>query len=245
MKLKKFIIPCPEDGRLIYTANYLKQCGYLQVFDKSDADFAVFAPAQSKESILSCSDITVYYGAGDYDGNMLHYYDYNKREDFKFKNAVLTAEGAVALYKENSDVSFSAAKVVIIGYGRIAKSLHRALRAFGADVTVCARSDINKAQATANGAKTIDFSCLNLQGFDVIFNTVPSVIFTKAEIDTFDPDVKYIELASFPGGIDRHYAKVKKVNIIDGAKLPKRYSKATAGEIIGDAVDKMIKEGMV
>ena len=68
---------------------------------------------------------------------------------------------------------------------------------------------------------------------------------SKKEIDTFKNDTIYIELASFPGGIDKHYAKSKNINIIVASKLPSRYSKETAGYLIGEAIDKMIKEGKV
>ena len=61
----------------------------------------------------------------------------------------------------------------------------------------------------------------------------------------FKNDTIYIELASFPGGIDKHYAKSKNINIIVASKLPSRYSKETAGYLIGEAIDKMIKEGKV
>ena len=81
------------------------------------------------------------------------------------------------------------------------------------------------------------------QNYDIIFNTVPAIYFTKKEIDTFKNDIKYIELASFPGGIDKHYAKIKSIDIIDGSKLPSRYSKISAGYLIGETIDKMIKEG--
>ena len=61
--------------------------------------------------------------------------------------------------------------------------------------------------------------------------------------NTFKNDIIYIELASFPGGIDKHYAKIKSIDIIDGSKLPSRYSKISAGYLIGETIDKMIKEG--
>ena len=113
----------------------------------------------------------------------------------------------------------------------------------GSKLTICARSDINKAQAKTIADNVIDFKALQCQNYDIIFNTVPAIYFTKKEIDTFKNDIKYIELASFPGGIDKHYAKIKNINIIDGSKLPSRYSKISAGYLIGETIDKMIKEG--
>ena len=174
-----------------------------------------------------------------------NFFDYNKREDFKYKNALLTNEGAIAIYKENSDKAILGANILITGFGAIGKALCSTLKNMGAKVTVCARSSINQAQAETIADKVIDFSSINCSKYDVIFNTVSAVYFTKKEIDTFKNDTIYIELASFPGGIDKHYAKSKNINIIVASKLPSRYSKETAGYLIGEAIDKMIKEGKV
>lgn len=240
-----FIIPYYEDERMIYTQKYLVNQGYHEVFDKSKADFAVFSPACDKENFAPYENKTVFYGAGDYDKKHKNFFDYNKREDFKYKNALLTREGAIAIYKENSDKALLGANILITGFGTIGKALCSTLKNMGAKVTVCARSSINQAQAETIADKIIDFSSINCSKYDVIFNTVSAVYFTKKEIDTFKNDTIYIELASFPGGIDKHYAKSKNINIIVASKLPSRYSKETAGYLIGEAIDKMIKEGKV
>ena len=158
---------------------------------------------------------------------------------------MLTNEGAIAIYKESSDKAILGANILITGFGKIGKALCSTLKNMGAKVTVCVRSSINQAQAETIADKVIDFSSINCSKYDVIFNTVNAVYFTKKEIDTFKNDTIYIELASFPGGIDKHYAKSKNINIIVASKLPSRYSKETAGYLIGEAIDKMIKEGKV
>lgn len=240
-----FIIPYYTDERLKYTQKYLENAGHHEVFDKNKADFAVFSPACDKEKFKGYENMTVFYGVGDFDKKYNKYFDYNKREDFKYINALLTSEGAVALYKENSDKAILGSDILITGFGKIGKSLCKILKTMGAKVTVCARSDINKAEAQIIADSVIDFSKLDCKKYDIIFNTAPAIYFTKKEIDTFKDDMKYIELASFPGGIDKHYAKAKNVNLIDGEKLPSRYSKISAGYLIGETIDKMIKEGMI
>ena len=155
----------------------------------------------------------------------------------------MTSEGAIALYKENSNKAIYGSNILITGFGKIGKSLCNVLKAMGGKLTICARSDIDKAQAKTIADNVIDFKALQCQNYDIIFNTVPAIYFTKKEIDTFKNDIKYIELASFPGGIDKHYAKIKNIDIIDGSKLPSRYSKISAGYLIGETIDKMIKEG--
>lgn len=238
-----FIIPYYCDERLKYTQKYLKKAGYNEVFDKSEANFAVFAPACDKEMFKGYENVHVFYGVGDYDKKYKNCYDYNKRDDFKYKNAILTSEGAIALYKENSNKAIYGSNILITGFGKIGKSLCNVLKAMGSKLTICARSNIDKAQAKTIADKVIDFKALQCQNYDIIFNTVPAIYFTKKEIDTFKNDIKYIELASFPGGIDKHYAKIKNIDIIDGSKLPSRYSKISAGYLIGETIDKMIKEG--
>ena len=240
-----FIIPYYTDERLNYTRKYLEKAGHHEVFDKKKADFAVFSPACDKEKFKGYENIYVFYGVGDYDKKYNNFYDYNKREDFKYKNALLTSEGAIAIYKENSDKAILASNILITGFGKIGKSLCKVLKTLGGKVTICARNDIDKAQAETIADNVIDFNNLKCQDYDIIFNTVPAIYFTKKEIDTFKNDIKYIELASFPGGIDKHYAKTKNIDLIDGAKLPSRYSKISAGYLIGEAIDKMIKEGKI
>ena len=62
-----FIIPYYSDERLKYTQKYLKKAGYNEVFDKSEANFAVFAPACDKEMFKGYENVNVFYGVGDYD----------------------------------------------------------------------------------------------------------------------------------------------------------------------------------
>ena len=93
------------------------------------------------------------------------------------------------------------------------------------------------------GARVIGFSDLKKSyGYDFIFNTVPHMVFTKAELDAVGENTLVIDLASFPGGVDTLYAKSKGIRLIDGKKLPSRYSEQSAGELIGRAVEKIIKE---
>ena len=240
-----YIIPFYDDDRLEYTSRYLTKYGYHEVYDKNKADFAVFAPAEKEERIEEYKDVFIFLAQSNIDKKKYRFFNYNEREDFKYNNAMLTSEGAVALYKNSSVKALFNSSVLITGYGKIAKALCKVLKSFKADVTVCVRSDINKAQALNDGVNVIDFSKLLCDKFDVIFNTVPAVYFTKKEIDTFNKDMIYIELASFPGGIDKHYAKSKNINFINGSKLPSRFSKESAGYFIAQAIDKSIKEGVI
>lgn len=238
MKLKTFTIPYLTDERLEYAKEYLADKGYVYVDNISSADFIIL-PIPAKEYMFeNLEGKTVFYGMGDYKG-----FDYNKIRSFLLENAFLTSEGAIALYKENSNMSIYNSKVLITGYGRIAQALHKALSALGADVTVCSRSKESTVLSRFNGAKHITFDELSIKNdYDIVFNTVPHIIFTKAELYALDSDVTLIDLASFPGGVDTLYAKSKGIKLIDGKRLPSRYSKKTAGYLIGKTIHQIIKE---
>ncbi len=238
MKLKTFSIPYLTDERLKYTKEYLENLGYVYLENCNEADFAVLPIPAKKYMFDNLNNKYIFYGAGDFRG-----FDYNKVNSFLLENAYLTAEGAVALLKENSDYSVYGSKILITGYGRIAQALQKMLTSMGADVTICSRSEQSKAQAKFAGVNHMSFDDLKSKNdFDVVFNTVPHLIFTKSELDSLNESVILIDLASFPGGVDTLYAKSKNINLIDGRRLPSRYSQITAGELIGKAVHQIIRE---
>ncbi|MCD7796247.1 MAG: hypothetical protein LUG95_01065 [Clostridiales bacterium] len=241
MKNKKFFIPYKEDKRMAYAAEYLYSNGMRESCVADDADFVLLPIPTKKYMLDGLEDKTVFYATGNYKG-----YDYNKDEDFLLKNAFLTTEGAIALYKENSDIALYNADILISGYGRIGKSLHKALNAFGANVTVCSRSEKSRTLAEHNSAKSIDFAEISSgANYDAVFNTVPKVVFSEKETKALTSKTLFIELASFPGGIDTHCARDYSVNLIDGKGLAGRYSPQTAGYLIGETVLKMSEEVMV
>ncbi len=238
MKLKTFSIPYIIDERMSFAGEYLQSKGYIMVDNVDEADF-VLLPIPAKDYMFENLDgKIIFYGAGDFRG-----FDYNKLEAFLLENAYLTSEGAIALLKESSEASIYNSEILITGYGRIARALHKALSSMGAKVTVCCRSDKDKTEAHFNGASVTGFEELKgKNNFDFIFNTVPHLVFTKAELDSLKENALLIDLASFPGGVDTLYCKSKSINLISGKKLPSRYSKKSAGTLIGKTVEKIIKE---
>lgn len=240
MKLKTFAVPYITDERMIFAKEYLSSVGYEPTDKIDNADFVLLPIPVKKYMFDGLDGKTVFYGSGDYNG-----FDYNKKESFLLENAYLTAEGAIALYKENFDISLFRSKILITGYGRIAQALHKILEAMGADVTVCSRSSESECHAVFSGGSHICFDDLKKpMGFDAVFNTVPHIVFTKNELNSLKKETKIIDLASFPGGVDTLCAKSTGIEIIDGKKLPSRYSKKSAGYLIGKTVHQIIEEDL-
>lgn len=178
------------------------------------------------------------------------YIDYFLREEFQIKNAVPTAEGALALAMNELPITLSGAKTAIIGYGRIGKILAAKLKALNAEVTVVARKTTDLALAQSVGLDTLhlvmDGEKNSLEaltvGFDVIFNTVPAWVMDQKIVDMMSRETLIIDLASAPGGIDIHAAKERGLKVIWALSLPGKSSPYTAGKIIAQTIVQILTE---
>ena len=170
--------------------------------------------------------------------------DYLRREELAVMNAVPTAEGAVQLAMEELPVTIHGAQCLVTGFGRVAKTLSRILVPLGAHVTVAARKCADLAWAESEGCRTMEISRLAQAGdYDVIFNTVPVMLFDRDILKNMDKNTLLIDLASRPGGVDFNAAAELQIKTIWALSLPGRVAPKTAGKIIKETILNMIKEG--
>lgn len=171
-------------------------------------------------------------------------YDYMEREELAVLNAVPTAEGAISVAMNESITTLFGTKCLVVGYGRIGKILSRYLSALGCSVTVSARRYSDLAYIKSNcmtAIRTNDIaSCL--ADFDIIFNTVPFLIFTESRLRQLKKDALLIDLASAPGGIDFESAKQLGIKTRIALGLPGKVAPKSSGEIIWDTVKNIIEE---
>ncbi len=179
--------------------------------------------------------------AAEHNVRLIDYYEF---EDFQIKNAVPTAEGAIAVAINEMEITLAGCRAAVVGYGRIGRTLALRLISLGAKVTCIARSKKDLAWGNCDGCDT-----LKLDGyrespiqFDVIFNTVPCVIFDRPLIDKISPETLFIDLASANGGIDAKHAEEKSLKVIKALSLPGRMSPASAGKIIFDTISDYLHE---
>lgn len=170
-------------------------------------------------------------------------YDYSKSDEFAILNALPTAEGAVECAMGNFEGTISGSKCMVVGYGRIGKILAKMLKSLNADVTVCARKKSDFAYISALGYKHKNTEKLkSVHGFDIVFNTVPKMIFDKNLLMNTDRNTLIIDLASLPGGVDFESAHHFNADAIRALSLPGRCAPKTAGEIIKTTVFNIIEE---
>lgn len=169
--------------------------------------------------------------------------DYYAREDFVLSNAYVTAEGAVKIAMEKFEGTLNGAKILVCGFGRIGKALTRILSAFSPKLTVSARKSEDLAAIRMLGAKAVRTDKLyNESDFDIIFSTVPTLIFRPELLAKIASDAVLIDLASAPGSVDFEAADRLGIDYIHALSLPGKSSPKTAGEIIKDTVYTILEE---
>ena len=142
-------------------------------------------------------------------------FDYSIREEFAVANAVPTSEGAV----ETSDI----------------------LSGLGADVTVSARNLRDIEFIKARGFHAVFTN--NLTGkYDIIFNTIPCMIFDSHTLAKVASNALVIDLASMPGGVDLNSAERLGIKAVHALSLPGKVAPKTSGIIIKNAVYNIIRE---
>lgn len=170
--------------------------------------------------------------------------DYFENEELQVRNSTPTAEGALMIALEELHVTVFGSRVLITGYGRVAKATAKLFQALGAEVTVTARRYSELAWAELFGCRGIHLSEINkkLGEYDAVINTVPAVVLNEERLSLLKPDCLVIDLASKPGGVDYETAKKSGVKVIWALSLPGKVAPVSAGEIIASTIVNILNE---
>lgn len=168
-------------------------------------------------------------------------YDYMKNESVAIRNAVATAEGAIAEAIILGNTNLQGSKCLVIGMGKCGEILADKLKGLKCDVSVMVRSEEKQAKAEAYGYKTIWVNEGKELGgvgkkIDYIFNTAPALVIDKAFLTELRQDVIIIDLASKPGGVDFDACMELGMIAKSCLGLPGKYAPKTSGEILAKAI---------
>ncbi len=168
-------------------------------------------------------------------------YDYAVREEFAVENAVPTGEGAIEIAMREYDGTIHGSACLVTGYGRIGRVLADMLAGLGARVTVSARNLRDMAFIRARGFEAVH--SLSLSGrYDIVFNTVPTLLLDACTLAKIAPGALVIDLASMPGGVDFEAAERLSIKAIHALSLPGKAAPKASGRIIKNAVYHIIRE---
>ena len=170
--------------------------------------------------------------------------DYLKREELAVANAVPAAEGAIQLIMEETPITVSHARCLVIGFGRIGKILCHRLHSLGAYVTASARKYADLAWIRAYGYEAEETPNIDqiLGEFDVVINTVPARVLDESRLRRLKTGCLCLDLASKPGGMDFSAASKLGVKAVWALSLPGEVAPVSSGGIIKDTVYNILNE---
>jgi dipicolinate synthase subunit A len=174
----------------------------------------------------------------------IHLIDMLKREELLVANAIPTAEGAIKIAIEETDITLHGNQMMIIGYGRIGKILGSMLRGMGAKVTAVVNKSDAAAQAHSSGHEVIYVNEMEgrLKKADVIFNTVPEILLDKNNMRHIRKDTLIIDLASPPFGVDVNDGRDFGLKVLYTSSLPGKIAPITTASYILETVNQIIAE---
>lgn len=179
--------------------------------------------------------------AQDLELNMV---DYFSREEMQAQNAIPTAEGAIQVAMEEIRTTIHGSNALVLGYGRIGKSLAKMLHGIGANLFVGARSYSDLAWIKNFGYRPVHIKDLEyyLPKIDIVFNTIPQIVVDEDLVSKINKKAVIVELASKPGGVDTEACRDQGIKLISAQGLPGKVAPVTAARIIKETVINIMEE---
>lgn len=209
----------------------------------------VFAPFSSKkilvQDLLRLNKNKIFVGGSiaekikkDLDEKYKMVYDLMRREELTILNTIATAEGTIEVAIQNTDEILQGARVLVLGFGRVAKIVANKFCMNSCLVSCAARKTTDLAWIQAYGYKAININDMvyDLKNFDIIINTVPQKILGLNELKHVSKDVLLIDLASSPGGIDGNIAKNMGLKFVWALALPGKIAPKTSAKFIKQSI---------
>ncbi len=174
----------------------------------------------------------------------VYFVDLLEREEMAVLNAIPTAEGAIQIAMEEMPITLHDCNAMILGYGRIGKTLADKLKGLGANVYVEARKFSDIAWIRNYGYQPVFISSLEsyLPKMNVIFNTIPSLVLNADLLKLVNSECLIIDLASKPGGLDFDKAREIGLKTIWALSLPGKVAPVTAANFIKDTIYNILEE---
>ena len=213
-------IPYSTDGKTLYAPFCNKKLDINLLKDKKIIAGKIPKEAADKESI-----------------------DILENEYFTIKNTVPTAEGAIAKAIELTDINIAKANIMVLGFGRVGKTLCYKLKNLGANVYAEARKERDLAWIDVFGYNAIPLEKINenICKMDMIFNTIPELILDKSKLILMNEKTLIIDLASKPGGTDFESANKMGIKAILYSGIPGKIASEYEAELIKEVIYKEIK----
>lgn len=177
--------------------------------------------------------------------NNINVIDIMKNEKLAILNTIATAEGTIEIAISNTQNTLSESKVLILGYGRVGKTLVNKMKnlVYKLDCATKEKNELALIQ-TNSGCNKMNLDDIEkyLDNYDIIINTIPAMVLDKEKIQKIRKDTLLIDLASNPGGIDKKEAISRQINVIHALGLPGKYAPRTSAKFIKEVIFEYINK---
>lgn len=172
------------------------------------------------------------------DNKNITHYNVLEDETFIVKNANITAEGALSYILQNTDISIRKMEILILGFGRVGKSVTKILNDNYVKLSVATSDQKEFALASIYAERVYSLSDFknDLGNFSAIVNTIPLLILKGEELRLISKDCFILDIASKPGGVDKEEAERLNLNFLHALGVPGKIAPKTAGLYIKDIV---------
>ncbi|MDR6552764.1 dipicolinate synthase subunit DpsA [Paenibacillus qinlingensis] len=166
------------------------------------------------------------------------------RDDIAIYNSIPTAEGALMMAIQNTDITIHGSMCMVLGFGRTGFTMAKTLQGLGATVKVGVRKPEHYARAWEMGFQPFYTKDLypEVGNIDLLFNTIPTMIVTAQVITNIPHRALIIDLASRPGGTDFRFAEKRGIKAMLAPGLPGIVAPKTAGRIMANTLSQLIEE---
>jgi len=250
-----------DDARYQYTENYLQSKGHIfhepEDALPQDLDFVIFPFKEAvdesifdngyfaalRKSAVVFSGLKSDFLAEKCAAHDIRYCIMMEDRGVKVSNAVPTSEGVIAYLAQNLGRTIANSRMLVIGYGICGRDLSLRLTVLGASLYALVRSREKACVAYADAVAPVYIDQLCKLNFDAIINTVPECVLTDEMLECVGSTL-LIDIASKPYGFNMALAKKlnNKSALLPG--IPGKYAVQTAGEILGEYIDFVLR-GMV
>ncbi|MBY0012817.1 dipicolinate synthase subunit DpsA [Paenibacillus typhae] len=167
------------------------------------------------------------------------------KDEIAIYNSISTAEGAIMLAIQNTEITIHNSVCMVLGFGRIGITLANKLKNLGAKVKIGVGESSLFARAWEMGLEPFYLSDIFTQvsNADVIFNTIEYKYLTEPIISNLKTDTLIIDLASKPGGTDFIFAEKVGIKALLASGLPGMIAPKTSGQIIAHGILKELSPG--
>lgn len=177
--------------------------------------------------------------------NNIKYIDLLESENFILENAKVTAESSIIPLINQTERRIENEKILVLGYGRIAKHLLKILKGFNPLLRCFARKEKYKEEMEKENIEYVYYKDIEEKLLDttVVVNTVPENIVTKEMLKILEnKNILYIELASKPYGIDINNLTYYDINFLLLNALPSKVMAKDAANLIKKEIDITLKK---